>query len=101
MSRVCAAGLAFLAFSCALIIGLCAGNPFVTVVGRALQIMGVFFVLGLIFGVIGEKAVKENFETQAEAVRQQMQSEEANSSNQVPASTDSQPSAPAAPVSPG
>ena len=77
MSRVCAAGLALLAFSCALIIGLCVGNPFVSVVFRALQIMLVFYVLGLILGIIGEKAVKENFDAEADMVRKQMQPAEA------------------------
>lgn len=84
MNRVCAAGMALLAFSCSLVIGLCVGNPFVTVVGRALVVMAIFYVLGLLFGVIGEKVIKENFDVEAEMIRQKTHAADAAAANPKP-----------------
>ncbi len=91
MNRVCAAGMALLAFSCSLVIGLCVGNPFVTVVGRALVVMGIFYVLGLLFGVIGEKVIKENFDVEAQMIRQKT-----HAADSVPAAANPKPEAAAA-----
>lgn len=64
--QVCGAGLACIGFSLSLIIGLWVDNPFVTVVLRSLCIMLVFYVLGCILFVLGQKAVQENFETETQ-----------------------------------
>ena len=66
-THLCGAGLAFLGFSVSLIIGLWVNNPFVTVVLRALWVLVLFYVLGCVLSVIGQKAVQENFDKEIEA----------------------------------
>ena len=63
---LCGAGLAFLGFSVSLIIGLWVNNPFMTVVMRGLYVMVLFYILGCVLAVIGQKVVKENFQKQME-----------------------------------
>ena len=60
--HLCGAGMAFLGFGASLIIGLYAGNPYTTVVLRALTVMFFFYTLGCILAAIGHKIVRENFD---------------------------------------
>ena len=66
--RVCGAGFAFIGFSLSMFIGLWVDNPFVTVVLRSLFIMLMFYVLGCVLYLLGQKAVQENFDTETQAI---------------------------------
>jgi hypothetical protein len=72
-THLCGAGLALLGFSASLIIGLWANNPFVTVVLRALCVLVLFYVMGCVLSVIGQKVVEENFEKEIEAFKEENQ----------------------------
>ncbi len=61
MPQRLAAILALLAFAlCLYVGGFEAGNPFTTVVGRALVAMGGTYVVGLAVGSMGRRAIEEN-----------------------------------------
>lgn len=62
INNICAAALAFLGFSTSLLVGLCVGNSFVTVVSRALIVMAAFFILGRVLAALGTKVIQENFD---------------------------------------
>jgi hypothetical protein len=64
LNHVCAAGLALLAFSVTLIIGLWVNNPFITVVQRSVVVLLVFYPLGYLLSVLGQKVIQENFNNQ-------------------------------------
>jgi hypothetical protein len=68
-THVCAAGMAFLGFGCALVIGLSVGNPFVTVVTRGVVVLVAFYGLGFVLGSVGQKVVQDDFDKQANALR--------------------------------
>lgn len=63
--------MAFLAFTTSMIIGLYVDNPFTTVIGRSVLCLFVFYILGAILSVIGQKVIKENFDAEAERLTQQ------------------------------
>ena len=65
-TQLCAAAMAFLAFTTSMIIGLWVNNPFVTVIGRSIMVMFIFYALGAILSLIGQKVIRENFDAQAE-----------------------------------
>lgn len=69
-NHLCGAGMGLLGFTTTLIIGLMVGNPFLTIVWRAIQILVLFYFLGYFLCHLGLKAVKENFMTEAEIIRQ-------------------------------
>ena len=69
-SHLCGAGFAFFGFAITLIIGLVVGNDFITIVLRGLGVLVLFYILGLTLSAVGHKAVEENFQTQADAVRE-------------------------------
>ena len=73
--RLCAAGLSFVAFATALIVGLVAENDYVTIVTRALSAMAVFYVIGNILGRVGQVAIEQSFERQKEAIEQEVRAE--------------------------
>lgn len=73
--RLCAAGLSFIAFATALVIGLLSDNEYVTIVNRALTIMVVFYVLGAFVGKIGQIAVEESFEREKAAIEAEVKAE--------------------------
>lgn len=54
-------------FSMSLVIGLIAQNDYITVVGRALAVMGLFYIMGSILSIIGQKVVQENFDKNVQA----------------------------------
>ncbi len=58
-SRI-AATLALLAFALCLLMGMQAGNEFVTVVQRALGALVATFVVGLVIGTMAQKMLNEN-----------------------------------------
>ena len=60
-THLCAAALGLLGFTFSLIIGLWAQNPFVTVILRALAGLVVFYILGALLSVVGQKVILENF----------------------------------------
>ena len=61
MPQRLAAILASLAFAVCLYVGAFeAGNPFTTTVERALAAMGVTYVVGLVVGTMGRRAIEEN-----------------------------------------
>lgn len=89
--------MAFLAFGCALIIGLVVENPFVTVVLRALAAMAIFYCLGVLLASLGQRAIQENFDQYANEQRQQSHLEEiAQKITQEHDTKQRQPRAPAA-----
>ena len=67
--HVCGAGMACLGFCCSLVIGLLAGNSFVTIVSRAVVVLAMFYVFGCILAGIGQKVIQQNFDREVEAVR--------------------------------
>ena len=70
-THLCGAGLAFLGFSVSLIIGLWINNPFVTVVLRALCVLVLFYILGCLLSVIGQKVIQENFEKEIKILQEE------------------------------
>ena len=68
-TQICAAAMAFLAFTVSMIIGLVVDNPFVTVIGRSIVVMFIFYALGAVLSMIGQKVIQENFEAQADTLR--------------------------------
>ena len=81
--QVCGAGFAFIGFSVSLIIGLWVDNPFVTVVLRSLFIMLMFYVLGCVLFVLGQKAVQENFDHETQMILAQNQTSETDESDKT------------------
>ena len=73
--RLCAAGLSFVAFATALVIGLVSDNDYLTIVTRALTCMFVFYVLGTVVGHIGQIAIEESFEREKEAIDGEIKAE--------------------------
>ncbi len=74
-TQLCAAALAFLAFTTSMIIGLWVNNPFVTVIGRSILVMFIFYALGAVISLIGQKVIRENFDAEAEILRNKAQQE--------------------------
>jgi len=74
-THLCGAGMAFLGFTAALIIGLWVNNPFVTVVQRALMVLVLFYPLGCLLAVLGQKVIKENFDVYVENIGKEGQSQ--------------------------
>ena len=60
MIRRIAASMALVAFAVCIVVGLEAGNPFTTVVSRALVALVGTFVLGLVVGAMAQKMLDEN-----------------------------------------
>ena len=82
-THLCGAGLAFLGFSFSLIIGLWVNNPFVTVVLRGLLVMVLFYVLGCLLSIIGQKVIQENFNNEVKEIEAAVQSREETVSNET------------------
>lgn len=70
-TQLCAAAMAFLAFTTSMIIGLWVDNPFTVVIGRSVLCLFIFYILGAILSLIGQKVIKENFDAEAERLSQQ------------------------------
>jgi len=68
-------------FGISLIIGLWVDNPFVTVVLRGLWVLLLFYILGCLLSVIGQKVVQENFENEVDANEQILQQQAENIEN--------------------
>ena len=66
----CGAALSLMGFGISLIIGLWVDNSFVTVVLRGLWVLVLFYVLGCLLSIIGQKVVQENFKNQVKAQEQ-------------------------------
>ena len=77
----CGAALSLVGFGISLIIGLWVNNPFVTVVLRGLWILLLFYILGCLLSVIGQKVVQENFENEVNANEQILQQQAENIEN--------------------
>ncbi|MCP4710253.1 MAG: hypothetical protein GY869_16640 [Planctomycetes bacterium] len=63
----CGAALSLVGFGISLIIGLWVDNPFVTVVLRGLWVLVLFYILGCLLSVIGQKVIQENFENEVKS----------------------------------
>jgi hypothetical protein len=71
MSQRIAAAASLLAFAVCLIAGAFqAGNPFTTVVSRALAAMAVTFVVGLVVGTMAQKMLDENLRPHEEKLNE-------------------------------
>ena len=77
----CGAALSLVGFGISLIIGLWVNNPFVTVVLRGLWVLLLFYILGCLLSVIGQKVVQENFENEVNANEQILQQQAGNIEN--------------------
>lgn len=60
--QICGAAFALLAFASSLVIGLLVENSFVTLVLRALAALLVFYFLGCLLAVLGQRVIHENFQ---------------------------------------
>ena len=60
MARKIAVASALLVFAISILLGMSAQNTFSTTVSRALQGMGITFVVGLLIGTMAERMVQEN-----------------------------------------
>ena len=81
--QVCGAGFACIGFSLSLIIGLWVDNTFVTVVLRSLFIMLVFYVLGCVLFMLGQKAVQENFDQETQELQAKQHISETDESDEA------------------
>ena len=68
MTRRIAACLALVAFAVCILSGLQAGNPFSSVVGKALVALAVTFGVGLVIGAMAQRMLDENVGKTAENV---------------------------------
>ena len=68
-THLCGAGLALLGFALSLVIGLCVGNPFTTLVIRAVLVLVLFYPLGCLLAHLGQKSIQENFDAHAQTLR--------------------------------
>ncbi len=75
-THLCGAGMAFVGFSASLIIGLNAQNSYNTIVLRALCVMLVFYILGVVLALVGQKVIDENFATTMEEIQSEIESAE-------------------------
>lgn len=65
-----AASLALLAFAACLVIGgIHAGNPFGTTVWRALLALAGTYVVALLLGLVAQRVVNENIETEEQKIK--------------------------------
>jgi len=71
-THLCGAGMGFVGFSVSLVIGLWADNSYITVVSRALGVMFVFYVIGCILAVLGQKVIQENFDDEVKRLASEM-----------------------------
>ena len=69
MARKIAAASALIVFAISVLLGLNAQNTFSTTLVRALQAMGVTFILGLILGAMTEKMVEENLSVSGKKIK--------------------------------
>jgi len=69
VSQRIASALSLLVFALCLVIGIEAGNPFGTVVSRALLAMLVTLVIGLILGAMAQKILDENLKIDEEKLK--------------------------------
>ena len=96
-TKICGAGLGFLAFAVSLVIGLWTENPFITIVSRSLIVMGLFYILGCCLAGIGQKVINENVENEKQRIQQEIAAEieslentktqNTNTNQEVPAET--------------
>ena len=99
LTRLCGAAMGLLGFSASLIIGLAVDNPFIVVVLRSLWVMALFFLVGSVLSVLGQKVVQEHFETTKEELRARQKKQpgqEDGSTELEPEITDQQQEAPVA-----
>jgi hypothetical protein len=69
MAQRIAAALAMIVFAVCLLAGINAGNPFTTVVTRAMLAMLVTLVIGLILGAMAQKMLDENLRIEQEKLK--------------------------------
>jgi uncharacterized membrane protein YfcA len=69
MSQKIAAAMSLVAFVVCLLVGLQIGNPFGTVVTRALLAMAATLVIGLIIGAMAQKMLEENLKIEEEKMK--------------------------------
>lgn len=62
-TRVIAGSFALIAFALAIVMGMYADNSISTTLGRALVMMGVSYVVGLIVAAVGFRAVNDHFDS--------------------------------------
>ena len=74
-TKICGAGLGFLAFAVSLIIGLWTENPFITIVSRSLIVMCLFYILGCCLAGVGQKVIIENIEDEKKRIQQEATTE--------------------------
>jgi tetrahydromethanopterin S-methyltransferase subunit C len=67
--------MACLGFSLTLIIGLWVDNPFITVVQRAIVVLVIFYVIGCLLSVLGQKVIDENFEAESKAIQEKYENQ--------------------------
>ena len=68
MPRRIAATLALVSFALCLVAGAAAGNPFASVVVRALAAMAVMLFVGLVLGAMAQRMLDENVAREREAI---------------------------------
>jgi len=69
MAKRMAGVLSIVVFAFCLLLGLRAGNPFDTIVSRALVGMAGTYVVGLILGAVGQRMVDENMRDEERKLR--------------------------------
>ena len=69
MPQRIAAALSMTVFAVCLLAGVAAGNPFGTIVIRALLAMFMTFVIGLIVGAMAQKMLDENLKSEQEKLK--------------------------------
>jgi uncharacterized membrane protein YqgA involved in biofilm formation len=69
MPQRIAAALAMVVFAVCLVAGINAGNPFTTVVSRAMLAMLVTLVIGMVLGAMAQRMLDENLRTEEEKLK--------------------------------
>ncbi|HVT88388.1 MAG TPA: hypothetical protein VHD56_06015 [Tepidisphaeraceae bacterium] len=69
MTQRIAAALSLIVFAVCVMAGTSAGNPFTTVLSRALLAMAMTMVIGLVIGSMAQKMLDENVKVQEEKLK--------------------------------
>jgi NhaP-type Na+/H+ or K+/H+ antiporter len=78
MTKRLSAVMALIVFAFCLVVGMRAGNPFSSTVGRAMVALFATLLLGMVIGTMAEKMLEENLKAQEEKLKNSSTNSEAS-----------------------
>jgi putative Mn2+ efflux pump MntP len=77
MTKRLSAVMSLIVFAFCLVVGMRAGNPFSSTVGRAVVALFATLLLGMVIGTMGEKMLDENLRSREEKLKNSARNSEA------------------------